>query len=92
MIFYSNPPISKKNRLEEVLYSVLTTRIVINIRIAGSYSNGVKTELHTIPTMVFANPGADKDTQESDSASNTGPQSAIELQQTAIYSDTSVVV
>jgi len=67
--------------LEEVLYSVLTTRIVINIRVSGSHSNGVQTELHMTP-MVFANPG-EKHTQES----AAWPQPAIEFQ-TTIYSDT----
>jgi len=41
--------------LEGVLYSVLTTRIVLNIRQVGAHPNGAQTELHTSP-MEFADP------------------------------------
>jgi len=64
--------------LEEVLYSVLTSRIVMNIRDAGSRPmNGVETELH-MSSMVFASEGA------------AWPHPAMELE-AIICSDTVVV-
>jgi len=46
--------------LEGVLYSVLTTRIALNIRQVGAHPNGAQTELHASP-MVFADPGGHHD-------------------------------
>jgi len=46
--------------LEGVLYSVLTTRIMLNIRQAGAHPNGEQTELHVSP-MVFADPDGHHD-------------------------------
>jgi len=74
--------------LEEVLYSVLTCRIVMNIRDAGSRStsNGAQTELHTTYQMEFAHPGS-KHTWREGAA---WPQPAMELQATT-YTGTTLV-